>query len=76
MTLVQKGGVGLKSPQQIPDRNRFDALVVKLQECETEAHELGFILTAHKINAAKNQTGWDMGDQMDRAASQTGGGQP
>lgn len=41
-------------------RKRTDALLAKLQECETEAHAIGFHITAHVINKAKNNAGWEL----------------
>jgi hypothetical protein len=43
-------------------RDRAQALIQKIQECETECHAIGFTRAAHSINAAKNAVGWDLAD--------------
>lgn len=47
---------------------RAQALIVKIQECESECHALGFTRAAHAVNAAKNAIGWDYDDAISRAA--------
>jgi hypothetical protein len=47
--------------------SRAQALIAKIQECESECHALGFIRAAHSVNAAKNATGWDYEETVTRA---------
>jgi hypothetical protein len=48
--------------------SRAQALIAKIQECESECHAIGFTRSAHAVNAAKNAIGWDYDDAISRAA--------
>lgn len=55
---------------------KFTALIVALGAVEREAHELGLHATAHAINGAKNQAGWEqaerkLGANIDKAIRPT-----
>jgi hypothetical protein len=49
-------------------RQRADALLAKLQECESKALALGlaFQRTAHAINKAKNAVGLDLANAAEK----------
>ena len=52
-------------------RDRAQALIQKIQECETECHAIGFTRAAHSINAAKNAVGWDLADVTEARRAQS-----
>lgn len=55
--------------------SEFNDLVLALEAAEQTAHRSGLYATAHAINAAKNQAGWERAEQLDRATDPTDAGQ-
>lgn len=52
---------------------RTQILLTKIQECETEAHALGLVITAHTLNNAKNACGWEAAGEVEQAAAASKG---
>jgi hypothetical protein len=43
------------------------ALLLNIQNLESEAHQLDLHVTGHALNCAKNALGWEMADDIVRA---------
>ena len=49
------------------EKSKIDSFILDIISLENRAYKLGMIITAHKLNDAKNEAGWELADKITKS---------